>query len=80
MLIFQPQTQSKKRKTMGFVNLCANEASVQIGIKSPEVNIPHKSQSGWGYRELAGSLVLSCECIIGLGCALLYFLPFASWI
>jgi hypothetical protein len=74
------QTQSKKRKTMGFVNLCANEASVQIGIKSPEVNIPHKSQSGWGYRELAGSLVLSCECIIGLGCALLCFLPFASWI
>ncbi|WJX19209.1 hypothetical protein P8452_08924 [Trifolium repens] len=26
--------------TMGFVNLCTNEASVQIGIKSPEANIP----------------------------------------
>ncbi|WJX95065.1 hypothetical protein P8452_76426 [Trifolium repens] len=26
--------------TMGFVNLCANEASIQIGIKSPEANIP----------------------------------------
>jgi hypothetical protein len=25
---------------MGFVNLCANEASIQIGIKSPEANIP----------------------------------------
>jgi hypothetical protein len=25
---------------MGFVNLCTNEASVQIGIKSPEANIP----------------------------------------
>jgi hypothetical protein len=25
---------------MGFVNLCTNEASVQIGIKLPEANIP----------------------------------------